>query len=198
MKKFIDYYRRNKKLQTLGKVKLPVRYGDFILEQDFIITSGILEACILGVDAAFKHEYVLCGRTKTIFLARDKAGRVPVYSSDNLMTSVKKVTTFPLTCMVVKARMSRSQYQLLPSFPFLFTHSKELPEGITVDQFLGETNDKGEYNLLIRNISSRLINLPRGISLGNVETACQLIEKLTQKTRMTHRQLKTKRKLTFL
>ncbi|KAK4002002.1 hypothetical protein OUZ56_003861 [Daphnia magna] len=50
--------------------------------------------------------------------------------------------------------MSRSQYQLLPGFTFLFTPSKELPEGITVDQFLGETNDKGEYNLLIRNISN--------------------------------------------
>ncbi|KAK4013588.1 hypothetical protein OUZ56_026141 [Daphnia magna] len=97
------------------------------------------------------------------------------------MTSVKKMTTFPSTCMVIKARMSRSQYQLLPGFPFLFTPSKELPEGITVDQFLGETNDKGEYNLLIRYISSKLINLPRGILLGNVETACQLIGKIDVK-----------------
>jgi hypothetical protein len=64
---------QNRKLQTLWKVKLPVQYGEYIIEQEFIISSGISEACILGVDAAFKHEFVLCGRTTTIFLARDKA-----------------------------------------------------------------------------------------------------------------------------
>ncbi|KAK4007624.1 hypothetical protein OUZ56_012778 [Daphnia magna] len=141
---------QNRKLQTLGKVKLPVQYGEYILEQEFIITSGISEACILGVDAAFKHEFVLCGRTKTIFLARDKAGRAPLYSSNNLMNSVKKVTTFSLTCRVIRARMSRSQYQLLPGFPFLFRGDWSMP---------GHRVKRGNtYNLLWHEIWLSFVN----------------------------------------
>jgi hypothetical protein len=55
---------QNKQLSNLGKVTLNVKYGNKILKQEFIITNGITEMCIFGIDAIFQHEFVLCGKTK--------------------------------------------------------------------------------------------------------------------------------------
>ena len=63
----------NRKLFVFGKILLPFKYGNHILDQEFIITSGISEECILGLDAAFTHAFVLDGRSKTVYLSRDKA-----------------------------------------------------------------------------------------------------------------------------
>jgi hypothetical protein len=52
---------QNKRLSNLGKVTLNVKYGDKLLEQEFIVTNGITDMCIFGIDAIFKHEFVLCG-----------------------------------------------------------------------------------------------------------------------------------------
>ena len=49
---------QNKQLSNLGKVTLNVKYGDKLLEQEFIVTNGITEMCIFGIDAIFKHEFM--------------------------------------------------------------------------------------------------------------------------------------------
>ncbi|KZS04646.1 Uncharacterized protein APZ42_032369, partial [Daphnia magna] len=58
---------RRKRLHMLGKVTLPVGYGESILQQEFIITRGISEDCILGWDAIQKQAFKLDGETKSIY-----------------------------------------------------------------------------------------------------------------------------------
>ena len=59
---------QNKQLSNLGKVTLHDKYGDKLLEQEFIITNGITERCFFGINAIFKYEFVLCGKTKANFI----------------------------------------------------------------------------------------------------------------------------------
>lgn len=54
-----------------------------------------------------------------------------------------------------------------------------LPENISIDPFLGETSSTGEYQLIVKNTSTKAITLPRGKSLGTIEMSCQIIGKIT-------------------
>jgi hypothetical protein len=47
---------QNWRLSNLGKVTLWITYGEKNLEQEFIVTNGITELCIFGIDAILKHE----------------------------------------------------------------------------------------------------------------------------------------------
>ncbi len=60
-----------KKLDIVGKISLPVCFDGVTLLQEFLITNGISETCILGADAFFLHEFVFDGKNKKIFLARN-------------------------------------------------------------------------------------------------------------------------------
>jgi hypothetical protein len=69
----VDLYDiHNKPLLTRGIITLPLVYGNHVLNQEFIVTNGISESCVIGQDAAINHEFIFDGRSKTIFLARDK------------------------------------------------------------------------------------------------------------------------------
>ena len=168
----------NNRLSTLGKISLPVKYGDDILDQEFIITSGISEECILGLDAAFKHEFVLDGRSKTVYLSRDKASHVLVSPDVPMVASMSKVMIFPLTAQVCMATIIGLPEVVPPESSFIFTQSNDLPEGISIESFLGETNKIGEYQILVENASSRPIVLPRASTLGSIELAYHVIGKV--------------------
>ncbi len=69
----VDLYDiHNKPLLTKGIITLPIIYGNDVLHQEFIVTNGISESCVLGQDAAIKHEFIFDGGKKTIFLSRDQ------------------------------------------------------------------------------------------------------------------------------
>jgi hypothetical protein len=59
---------QNRRLSNLGKVTLRITYGETNLEQEFIVTNGITELCIFGIDAILKHEFGLSDKTKAIFM----------------------------------------------------------------------------------------------------------------------------------
>ena len=63
----------NKKLETFGKVRLPILFGTTSLLQEFIVTNGISETCILGADAIFSHGFVVDGQSKRIFFSARRA-----------------------------------------------------------------------------------------------------------------------------
>ena len=169
----------NRKLFVFGKILLPFKYGNHILDQEFIITSGISEECILGLDAAFTHAFVLDGRSKTVYLSRDKAVKDLLSPDVPLaLTLVSKVITLPLTTQVCIATIIGLQDVVLPESSFLFTPSTDLPEGISIEYFMGETNQTGEYQIIVENASNRPIVLPRGSNLGSIELSCHVIGKV--------------------
>ena len=170
----------NRKLFVFGKILLPFKYGNHILDQEFIITSGISEECILGLDAAFTHAFVLDGRSKTVYLSRDKAVKDLLSPDVPLaLTLVSKLITLPLTTQVCIATIIGLQDVVLPESSFLFTPSTDLPEGISIEYFMGETNQTGEYQIIVENASNRPIVLPRGSNLGSIELSCHVIGKST-------------------
>ncbi|KAI9552561.1 Retrovirus-related Pol polyprotein from transposon 412 [Daphnia sinensis] len=172
----------NKKLFTLGLVSLPMVYGANILDQEFIVTNGISESCILGLDAADKHEFIFDGRSKTIFLARDKPEGSREVKQDSMlptnqepavtraMTLVKRVSIAPRSSQVVEATLKEQGDKLGTSSLFLFSQSMELPEGIYIGNFVNATNEKGKYEIVIENNSNIAHTLPRDSSLGKVSS----------------------------
>ena len=115
---------QNKRLSNLGKVTLNVKYGDKLLEQEFIVTNGITEMCIFGIDAIFKHEFVLCGKTKAIFIAGQKEETPPSCYGNREMQTVEMERIPPFTSRFVRARIRGADYSLLGGFPFIFNPAK--------------------------------------------------------------------------
>ncbi|KAI9557138.1 hypothetical protein GHT06_016945 [Daphnia sinensis] len=121
-----------KKLHTLGRVTLPVRYGESLLRQEFIITNGVSEDCILGWDAIQKHEFRLDGEAKSIYLARDEQGPLAISKvPDMAITTVKKTTSSRQTSMVIAAQVTGSFPYVSPFSAFMFTPVEDLPKPFT-------------------------------------------------------------------
>jgi hypothetical protein len=117
-----------KPLLTKGII-LTIIYGNYVLHQEFIVTNGISESCVLGQDAAVKHEFIFDGGKKTIFLSRDQPvdllvahheTHVKKEVSKKLMTLFKNVRMAPLTSQVVEAEIQGHSDVIYPFSLFLF------------------------------------------------------------------------------
>ena len=126
---------QNKHLSNLGKVTLNVKYGNKILKQEFIITNGITEMCIFGIDAIFQHEFVLCGKTKAIFIAGQEEEKPPPCYGNREMQTVEMERIPPFTSRFVRARISGADYSLLGGFPFIFSPAKSSTESSGISNF---------------------------------------------------------------
>lgn len=58
------------RMKLKGKIKLKVRYQDYIMDQEFIIMEDMSRNCIMGMDAIEKHEFVINGKEKTIYRSK--------------------------------------------------------------------------------------------------------------------------------
>nr|CAH0100139.1 unnamed protein product [Daphnia galeata] len=66
----------DKKFNTFGQVTLPIMYGETLLLQDFVISDGISEECILGWDAIRKHGFTIDGENQSIYLANEGSSQI--------------------------------------------------------------------------------------------------------------------------
>ncbi|KZS08150.1 Uncharacterized protein APZ42_027948 [Daphnia magna] len=171
--------KREKKLHTLGRVTLPVRYGESVLRQEFIVTNGVTEDCILGWDPIQKHGFRLDGEANSIYLSRDEQGplaisRVP----DMAITTLKKTTLFRQTSLVIATQMKGSFPYVPPQTEFIFTPEENLPAGIYIEEFIGKVSEDGMYNIMVENHSFTEVNIPRNTKLGVIEIIRQVIGKV--------------------
>ena len=185
----VDLYDiHNKPLLTKGIITLPIIYGNHVLHQEFIVTNGISESCVLGQDAAIKHEFIFDGGKKTIFLSRDQPvdllvahheTHVQKEVSKTLMTLFKNVRMAPLTSQVVEAEIQGHSDVISPFSLFLFSQSVNLPEGIVIQDFINECNEEGKYLIEIENKNNVSVLLPRKCLLGNIEFSCMMVGKVS-------------------
>jgi hypothetical protein len=124
---------QNKRLSNLGKVTLRITYGNKVLEQEFILTNGTTEMCIFGIDAILKHEFVLCGKTKAIFIAGQEGTTQPSYQRDKEMKVVGRESIPPFTARFVETTISGAGYSLLAVFPFVFSPARVSPDSVVLD-----------------------------------------------------------------
>ena len=175
---------------TLGIISLPVVYGANILEQEFIVTNGISEACILGLDAADKHELIFDGRSKTIFLARDKSedhlivnqdGAFPAHREtvNAVMVSTERVIIAPMSSQIVEAKIQGKGDSLITSPLFLFSQSKDLPEGIYISNFFNAMSKSGKYQIVVENKYCQAHSLKRNSLLGEIDPSCYMVGKVS-------------------
>ena len=117
----------NQILNILGKISLPIKYGEDVLYQEFIVTNGITEDCISGLDAVFQHVFVIDGHNETLFLSRYTHENLKALGNDDLTTlendfylaAVKKV----IMTMVYKARIQGNHFRMPFESTFIFLPS---------------------------------------------------------------------------
>jgi hypothetical protein len=92
----------DKKLDTLGLVTLPIYYGGTQLLQEFVVTDGISEDCILGWDAIRSHGFTVDGENQSIYLAREASGQVA--SPEISIVSKQRVKVPRQPILVIEAK----------------------------------------------------------------------------------------------
>ena len=161
---------------------LSIRYGKSTLLQEFIITDGISEDCILGWDAIRKHGFTIDGETSSIYLAKETLGQAKSRAPDISIILHKRRAICRRTAVVVEAKTTGSFPYVSPLATFIFTPSEKLPKGIHIQQFIGRISASGKYEIIIENQSSNDIFLPRAIQLGTIEVVCNVIGQVTCKS----------------
>jgi hypothetical protein len=88
----VDLYDVNdRKLKTLGTARLEIIHGDDKLLQNFIITTGTPEPCIVGLDGLKNHNFCFnCGEN-TIFRLRP----TDTFGQNGCVLSLEKSVTLP-------------------------------------------------------------------------------------------------------
>ena len=81
----------DKKLKTLGTAKLKITHGDESFTQNFIITTGTSEPCILGLDGISSHGFCFNSRDQTIFRLQP----TETFGRDGTVLTVDRNVTLP-------------------------------------------------------------------------------------------------------
>ncbi|EFX78936.1 hypothetical protein DAPPUDRAFT_104884 [Daphnia pulex] len=171
----------DKKLNTFGQVILPLYYGDVRFFQNFVISYGISEDCILGWDAIRKHGFTINGENQSIYLAREEPDQQKGTSGlapEMTIAASQRVKIPQQSVMVIEAKMKRSFPYVSPKATVVFTSNKTLPGGIVIRDFVSTVSNDGKYSLLVENHSRHSVCLPRSSQLGTIEIASSMIGKV--------------------
>ncbi|EFX67502.1 hypothetical protein DAPPUDRAFT_115380 [Daphnia pulex] len=171
----------DKKLNTFGQVILPIYYGDVRFFQNFVISDGISEDCILGWEAIRKHGFTINGENQSIYLAREEPDQQKGTSGsapEMTITASQQVKILQQSVMVIQAKMKRSFPYVSPKATVVFTSNKTLPGGLVIRDFVSTVSNDGKYSLLVENHSMHSVCLPRSSQLGTIEIASSIIGKV--------------------
>ncbi|EFX75207.1 hypothetical protein DAPPUDRAFT_323389 [Daphnia pulex] len=171
----------DKKLNTFGQVILPIYYGDVRFFQNFVISDGISEDCILGWDAIRKHGFTINGENQSIYLAREEPDQQKGTSGpapEMTITASQRVKIPQQSVMVIEAKMKRSFPYVSPKATVVFTSNKTLPGGLVIRDFVSTVSNDGKYSLLVENHSMHSVCLPRSSQLGTIEIVSSIIGKV--------------------
>ena len=172
----------NKRLDTIGQITLPIQYGNHTLHQEVIITNGISEDCILGSDAIFQHGFIFDGQSRSIYLSdkphkpAEDPKRAPVDTTKSTVIAPRSKGICHVRAQGVKVDAHREE-------TFLFTPEENIDKRLHLEQFIGTTNEKGNYQILAVNTSDQPIHIARATTIGTIETACVVIGHVSAKNK---------------
>ena len=156
----------NNKLAILGKITLPIQFNSTTLTQEFIITNGIIESCILGADAIFSHGFIVDGENRLIYLARDGPGQA--LSIETTTKSVKKLNISSMNSAICQVKVIG--FDLQKNTTYMFLPSKDLPKEISIEPFVGTLEKNSDkIPVLMTNNSMDNILIPRNTFIGTME-----------------------------
>ena len=171
----------DKKLNTFGQVTLPIIYGETLLLQNFVISDGISEECILGWDAIRKHGFTIDGENQSIYLANEGSSQIkgaPTSAPEMSITSSRRVKIASQSVMVIEAKIKGSFPYVSPKSTFVFSPNSKLEGGLVIKDFVSTVSKDGVYNVIVENHSLHSVCLPRTSLLGTIEIASSLIGKV--------------------
>ena len=166
------------RLENLGKINLPVQYGRRTLKQEFIITKGISESCILGRDAILKHGFVLNGQSRTVYLFADGPGQAQVQTPT--LINKERLNMPPRSSAICVCAFKRVSEELAYK-QFTFTPDEKLKERLHIEPFIGTSDDRGLTFVEIINQSDCAVELKRKTTLGEVNFNFNIIGSIQTK-----------------
>ena len=157
-------------LETEGTVTLKVTFQGTELTQDFIVTSGVTEDCILGMDAIITHKLVIHGGKRTVYIDKDiPVEPNPLHRYKPSLTLKERITIPRHQTVCVIAVRALKKHTRPSQEPHLFKSNKELPKGIQMRHSLQAEGQDGEFFLVIKNDSCETIRLKKGHLMGTIE-----------------------------
>ena len=156
-------------------------YGETLLLQDFVISDGISEECILGWDAIRKHGFTIDGENQSIYLANEGFSQIKgahTSAPEMSITSSRRVKIASQSVSVIEAKIKGSFPYVSPKSIFIFSPNSKLQSGLVIKDFVSTVSKDGIYNVIVENHSLHSVCLPRTSLLGTIEIASSLIGKV--------------------
>lgn len=153
----------NREIKSIGEIVLPVVYGGHVLQQNFIVSGEISDACILGWDAIKAHGFILNGASKSISIGGVNSVQSLSPLSSLVLTKRVALPSWSTTACPVSVRGQ------IKAGLIMFSPHVQLPEGVQVDSIVMESNTENKYFIELRNLTGMVKPLPRGLELGTIE-----------------------------
>ena len=155
-----------RKLRTLGRCRIVVKFGKGIFPQEFIVTTGnFSQLCILGMDAILQHKFVLDGRERVIY----RVSKEIQNAEAPILTLPVKLMIEPRSYVVCYVNRDTVSQELASGEACFVVPHPHLPEVVNIHPFVSSTTDSGDYLLIISNVSSQPVTLNKFQVLGTVQ-----------------------------
>ena len=166
-------------LDIIGRVKLPVRLGEFRWDQEFTVVKNITVACLLGADFLIKHGVIVDCKSGRLSLGQvhvhlpitmGSACGIPNIDLDDHHLSVRMADTTEVparSILLIWAKLEGAQK--VPAIqegliePVYYSNS---PKHIMVARSMSGVRCDGRVLLQIMNISPDMVRIHKGTKLG--------------------------------
>jgi hypothetical protein len=134
------------------------------LTQEFIVTLGIVEDCVLGLDALYEHRFMIDGHERRVYRIRE-SDHLP-NRRDPFVLVASRIKLPPFSACVMESGGNGAK--LPPDTSLYLERNPHLPTGIRVDPFLTTDPNMGIFRIVVVNETNNSITLPSTTSLGRI------------------------------
>ncbi|EFX75126.1 hypothetical protein DAPPUDRAFT_108167 [Daphnia pulex] len=105
------------------------------LQQEFVVVHGIMEECVLGLDALYQHNFVIDGHKKRVYRVRgsDQSNN----RRDPVVVIQKKLIVPPFSACIMESGGDGTNFS--PGTSFFLTNSPTLPPGLRLDPYVSKS-----------------------------------------------------------
>ncbi|KAI9552203.1 hypothetical protein GHT06_022542 [Daphnia sinensis] len=96
------------------------------LRPPFIVVQGIMEECVLGLDALYQHDFVIDGRERRVYRAKESDQLQDV--DQPIMMAASRLKIPPSSACLMES--GNSGFKLFPDTTCCFTKDSRLPPGL--------------------------------------------------------------------
>ncbi|KZS01523.1 Uncharacterized protein APZ42_001794 [Daphnia magna] len=133
-------------------------------QQEFIVIQGILEECVLGLDALYEHNFVIDGRERRVYRVKESD---QLHNVDQpIMMAASRLRIPPSSVCLMES--GNSGCKLSPDTTFCFLKDSRLPPGLQVDPYVSTNPNERFFQIALINETLHTIVLPRHTTLRHV------------------------------